>query len=283
MKTLKRILPIILSLLIFASTTIPVYAYEPIQGYGPLNLNPQFITSYLNENLKELVEENEEKDEEEQLTDDQLLLKLIDELFYTEIPLMFQTDYPNIPYSQGSVATSGCGISCLAMIATYLLDTEYTPGELGAAYNRKASDNTSRMEYGIRDLGLVAEKTHDWDRLMEALAEGHPTIALVGSDSTFTNVGHFLVYYGLTEDGKVLVKDPNKGNYYREELKNGYENGFPQSTCRRGFFTAWIFPVKEPYTLELVTRILNNKMNPMINFGILMPKETQSNTAIEAN
>jgi hypothetical protein len=78
----------------------PVHASTQsiVEGYGPLNLNPQFITSYLNENLKELVEENNEKDEDEQLTDEQLLLKLIDELFYTEIPLMFQTDYPNIPY-----------------------------------------------------------------------------------------------------------------------------------------------------------------------------------------
>jgi hypothetical protein len=91
-----------------------------------------------------------------------------------------------------------------------------------------------------------------------------------------------LKYYGLTEDGKVLVKDPNKGNYYREELKNGYENGFPQSTCRRGFFTAWIFPVKEPYTLELVTKILNTKLsNPMENFSLFTMKQQTETEAIK--
>ena len=278
MKTLRKVLPLFLALMIFATSTVPAFAMEPIEGYGNLKFDANQITNYLNENLKEIVEENEEKPEDEKLTDNQLLLKLVDELFYTEIPLMFQTDYPDVPYSQGSVATSGCGISCLAMIATYLLDTEYTPGELGAAYNKKASDNTARMEYGIADLGLEAEKTHDWNRLIEALEEGHPTIALVGSDSTFTSVGHFLIYYGLTEDGKILVKDPNGWNYQREELKNGYENGFPQTTCRRGFFTAWIFPCKEPYTIEMVATALNEKLSTVMSFGIFGPKSWQKNS-----
>ena len=42
------------------------------------------------------------------------------------IPLYNQRDYPDVPYSQGSVATSGCGITCLAMVAAHLYERDFS-------------------------------------------------------------------------------------------------------------------------------------------------------------
>ena len=42
-----------------------------------------------------------------------------------EFPLYSQLDYPNKRFGSGTVATSGCGITSLAMVATYLTGHAY--------------------------------------------------------------------------------------------------------------------------------------------------------------
>ena len=39
---------------------------------------------------------------------------------YDTVPLYFQNDYPDTMFGAGTVETSGCSITCLAMVATYL-------------------------------------------------------------------------------------------------------------------------------------------------------------------
>lgn len=43
-----------------------------------------------------------------------------------QIPHYLQTDYGNIPYGGGSIASSGCGPTSFAMIASYLTGTTIT-------------------------------------------------------------------------------------------------------------------------------------------------------------
>ena len=40
-----------------------------------------------------------------------------DEISDTGVPLYLQTDYPDIYYGEGTIATSGCSITSLAMVA----------------------------------------------------------------------------------------------------------------------------------------------------------------------
>ena len=47
-----------------------------------------------------------------------------------EVPLYFQNDYPDQRYGNGTVATSGCGITSLAMVATAMTGYVYRPDEL---------------------------------------------------------------------------------------------------------------------------------------------------------
>ena len=152
------------------------------------------------------------------------------ELVFYEVPLYNQLDYDDVPYGQGSrtIATSGCGITCLAMVATYLTDTVYTPADLAERFASKyAWQGTSASIFPDSEelLGLNYDKTtYRWEEEYEALKNGQVIVTLVGAGNIFTNGGHYIVLAGLTEDGKIIVNDPNGANYKR--LKNGFENGF---------------------------------------------------------
>ena len=64
----------------------------------------------------------------------------------TSVPLYFQTDYPNNMYGSGSIADNGCGVTCLAMVATYLTNHEYLPNELARYFGGVAENNIDRLE-----------------------------------------------------------------------------------------------------------------------------------------
>ena len=157
------------------------------------------------------------------------------------VPLFFQTDYPDIPYSEGTVATSGCGISCLSMVASYQTGIIYTPGTL-AKYNYSGYDNGTRMENAAIALGLNFEKSWYWSDVIEALENEQLVIVLVGGNTIFTNGGHFIVLTGITNDGQILVNDPYEPNYNR--IGSRYFTGFDQSEFTCDFNGAWIFDKK---------------------------------------
>ena len=159
----------------------------------------------------------------------------------SSVPLFFQTDYPDIPYSKGTVATSGCGISCLSMVASYQTDIIYTPGML-AKYNDSGYDNGTRMENAAIALELHFEKSWHWSDVMTALRNDQLVIVLVGGDTIFTSGGHFIVLTGITDDGKIMVNDPYEPNYKR--IGNRYITGFDESDITCDFNGAWIFDKK---------------------------------------
>ncbi len=120
------------------------------------------------------------------------------------MPLYDQTDYANVKYGAGTIASSGCGITCLAMVASYFTGEEWTPDEcaaLASTVEGHQVDNVGRMLTAADKIGLTYEQKTTKD-LMPALQNGDVVIALVN------NSGHFVVLKGLTEDGKVLVNDP---------------------------------------------------------------------------
>ena len=119
------------------------------------------------------------------------------------MPLMSQTDYNDIAYSQGTIKTSGCGLTSVCMVASYLTGNLYTPSELVGA-TRGYGDNVSRMLAAASSVGL---KWHNdsgtsHDELDQYLRDGKIAIVLVKGSS------HFVVCTGITEDGKYLVYDP---------------------------------------------------------------------------
>lgn len=166
-----------------------------------------------------------------------------DEIFrpMSEVPLYFQTDYPNTPYGKGTVKSSGCGITSLAMVATYLTGREYLPDELANRFGKYPGSNMDRMEKAYEELELPAyEKVFDWPPVLDALYDGKVIIVLLGEDSPFTESQHFIVLTGITPDGNIMVNDSFKYNYNDPDLQDGYENGFPEEVVSRGFSGAWV-------------------------------------------
>lgn len=163
---------------------------------------------------------------------------------YPEVPLYFQNDYPDTPYGNyGTVKSHGCGITCVAMVFSYLFDEPIMPDELAeefGRYNTEDGSYHSLFPDSAEVYGISVEKTNDWDTVIEALENGQVIIANPSHD-IFTNSGHFIVLYGITSDGRILVHDPNEYNY---SVLNGFENGFEQGQIKYTCMPYYIYPLK---------------------------------------
>lgn len=167
------------------------------------------------------------------------------------VPLFFQTDYPNDRYGSGTVATSGCGITSLAMVASYMTGHTYYPDELADYFGGYGKNNIERLEYASDMLQLPWHKAKNIHEVMNALEEGDLVILLMESTSIFTDSQHFLVLTGITEAGKIFVNDPYAPNYDYWLLKNGFANGFDEGDLLCGYSGGWIYDVsampEEPF------------------------------------
>lgn len=159
----------------------------------------------------------------------------------TAVPLYLQTDYPDNLYGSGTIASSGCSITSLAMVATYLTGHAYLPDELADYFGGYVGNNMERLEYASDMLQLPWRKATNWHDALKAMQEGSVVIVLMNQHSAFTDSQHFMVLTGLTEDGKVLVNDPYEPNYTRWDLKDGFANGFPQGYISTGYSGSWIY------------------------------------------
>lgn len=158
-----------------------------------------------------------------------------------EIPLYYQTDYPNDLYGTGSLANNGCSITCLAMVASYLTDHEYMPDELAGYFGGKAENNVERLEYASDALQLPYEARLNFHETIDGLKEGKVAIVLMESESIFTESQHFIVLEGFNEEGKIMVHDPYEPNYSHWQLKNAFVNGFKEGDILCGFSGGWLY------------------------------------------
>ena len=160
------------------------------------------------------------------------------------IPRFYQTDYPDVLYSYGTIASDGCGITCLAMVATYLTGHPYLPDELAGyfgGYLEGVVTNVERLEAASTLLQLPWRKAANFHDAMNAMHEGKVVIAMMDYRSLFTDSQHFIVLTGTTEDGKILVNDPYEPNYDLWNLKNAFLYGFREEDLVGGFSGAWIY------------------------------------------
>jgi len=160
---------------------------------------------------------------------------------YNPVPRFYQTDYPDTRYGAGTVATCGCSITCVAMVAGYLTGYVYFPDQLAKWFGGKADNNMARMEYAARMLELPFYRASNILETFQALEEGKIAIVLMNEKSVFTDSQHFIVLAGLTEDGKILVNDPYQPNYEDWRLSRGLTWGFDREDILCGYSGAWIF------------------------------------------
>ena len=177
-----------------------------------------------------------------------------------EMPLYNQFDYDDVLYGsqkggRKTVADRGCGITSLAMVASYLYqDESITPDYLATVYGDPDNNPVDGVDYstlahimvsvGTEHLGLNMELTYSFKDAIKALQDGKVIISLQ-NPGCFTSVpnGHFVVFRGITEDGRVLVNDPNGYTYAR--YPEYFADGFPQSKLWDTGSGYWIVTVAQ--------------------------------------
>ena len=118
-----------------------------------------------------------------------------------QIPHYLQTDYPSIPYGGGSIASSGCGPTSFAMIASYLTGSTITPVDAvawcgNAYYAPGAGTYWSYFQAASEHFGCgTVTQTTDANAVLQALSQGCPVISSQGP-GLFTSGGHFIVLRG---------------------------------------------------------------------------------------
>ncbi len=167
------------------------------------------------------------------------------EVYTHEFPLYSQLDYPNKRYGSGTVATSGCGITSLAMVATYLTGHAYFPDELAGYFGGYGENNVQRFEYGAEQLKLPIHKADTVRDVFAALRNGDVAVLLMDHMSIFTETQHFIVLTGINEEtGKIMVYDSYPPNYGKWDLKRGFVEGFEEKDLMLGYSGGWIFSVR---------------------------------------
>ncbi len=133
--------------------------------------------------------------------------------------------WSNVPFGGGTIATSGCSVTSLAMVLSYLkegedsdaLDTWIYPSDIVSAITKKYGNyNCCHTKEGqmwdifpaVAGIYGVSCKQISTANIIKELEAGHPVI-MSCIPSEFTSAGHFIVLSGITEDGYVTVNDPN--------------------------------------------------------------------------
>ena len=100
-----------------------------------------------------------------------------------------QNDYPEIPYGDGSIETSGCGLCSCCMVVENMTGHSFTPAEAARlAYECGACDETG-TEISIlapavcKRFGLTYELTCDHGKMLQFLQQGEG-MAIANSGGT---------------------------------------------------------------------------------------------------
>lgn len=142
------------------------------------------------------------------------------------IPLFLQWDkrWGYEQYGDNFMAVTGCGPTCLSMVYSGLTGkTDMNPYEVAKRADAEGyyvdgeGSLWTIMETFASELGLHSESIMlDENTIKAELAAGKPIICVVGPGE-FTDNGHFMVLTGVSQDGKILLHDPNsKANSNKE-------------------------------------------------------------------
>ena len=152
------------------------------------------------------------------ITPDTLLYPDVAHERFPDMPLYLQQDYPEAPFGAYKVSTHGCGITTLAMVASYLADDELTPAELAAQFGYYCGLRGSEIclfddtpaEMGFYPVG----RSYSWQEMDEALDNGQVVVSLQYY-GYWTSGGHYIAMISRTEDDGYVVRDSNLLNYKR--------------------------------------------------------------------
>lgn len=165
------------------------------------------------------------------------IIDLSSEAGSSSIPLLIQWDerWGYKQYGSGLIGYTGCGPTCLSMVALYLTrNSSYDPymvaqyAEQNGYYVSGTGTAWDLMAEGCAHFGLVSEEVGlDEEEMAKALSDGKPVICAMGPGD-FTDAGHYIVLTGHSSSGFTIC-DPNSPQnsaktWTYSQLKNQIKN-----------------------------------------------------------
>ena len=179
------------------------------------------------------------------VTPEQLLYPDVAHERFPDMPLYLQQDYPDAPFGNYKLSTHGCGITTLAMVASYLADDELTPAELAAQFGYYCGERGSEIvifDDTPAEMGFhLQNRSYSWSEMDAALKNGQVVVSLQWA-GYWTRGGHYLAMIGMTEDDRYVVRDSNLLNYKRI-LKHAEDSHSRGSISEAGQYY-WIYEPK---------------------------------------
>lgn len=141
-----------------------------------------------------------------------------------------------LPFGGGNIASSGCSITSLSMVVSYLTggtdkESWVYPSDIRAKIQEKTGNynhfyaGDSGQSWGI--FGAVAGyyglhcSEISSASIVSALSAGKPVI-MSCKPGEFTKKGHFIVLTGVTDDGYIVVNDPSHPDKSRLKYTASY-------------------------------------------------------------
>ena len=152
--------------------------------------------------------------------------------------LQYAPQWGSKKYGSGTVTTSGCGPTSMAMVISYFTGKTITPNitaqwaDANGYYVPGQGTAWSFYSAAAKNWGIKCQELgNSITAAVQALRENKPVIASMGPGE-FTRAGHLIVLRGLTTEGRILVNDPNdstsKGHYNK-----AYEPSFIASQAKQ--------------------------------------------------
>ncbi len=123
--------------------------------------------------------------------------------------------WKDISYGKDDLGNYGCGPTACAIIISTLTEHKVTPADMaewsvqngcyiegGGSYHILIP--LACKSYGLKVTGCTQS---DREKILSALKNGALCGVIMGPGH-FTQTGHFIVLYGIDENGKILVSDP---------------------------------------------------------------------------
>ena len=194
---------------VFAGRYIPLAkAYVSLIQSNDIHRNDLFALLKDNSETVQFVMDYEEKK-------DLPVAETVGEVSFDSVPLFLQWDerWGYHIYGGNLLAVTGCGPTCLSMVAVYLSqNVSLTPAyvadmaETNGYFVEGVGTDWSMMTDGAAMLGIHGQQI-TIDDIYPVLESGGVIIASVGPGH-FTKGGHFIVLAGV-RDGGIIINDPN--------------------------------------------------------------------------
>ncbi len=154
------------------------------------------------------------------------------------LPLFKQWDenWEDIPFSQGTLGTSGCAPTSMAMALSWAVGKYISPVEVASYATNNglvASDGVHGADFVpavAAHYGVEMRQTSDKEEVINLLRQGIPVVA-AHDRGMFTDNGHFLVYSGIDADGRVMINDPNGGVRHSDDATFSLDEIFNQESA----------------------------------------------------